>query len=86
MPGVRAADVPLFRYRKPPPFFLGCPSFKAPEPSKAAQLSEQSATSPQQQQQIPLPVPERERLSFHKPRLLRSDWLIRLPCGLRLDS
>lgn len=59
MTGVRVANVPLFRYHKPPLFFLGCPSFKAPEPSEAAEVSEESAcASHTQQQPLPLPVPD----------------------------
>lgn len=83
MPGVRVANVPLFRYHKPPLFFLGCPSFKTPEPSEAAELSEQSASRTQQQQQLVLlPVPDtrasRSACFFPMPRLLRPDWLVRL--------
>jgi len=59
MTGVRVANVPLFRYHKPPLFFLGCPSFKAPEPSEAAEVSEESArASSTQQQPLSLPVPD----------------------------
>lgn len=57
MLGVRVANVPLFRYHKPPLFFLGCPSFKAPEPSEAAELSKRTA-SRTQQQLVSLPVPD----------------------------